>query len=654
MAVALAWGGVAAGVGVLAALSLGRGPGSTRDLVILALSAGGVLALAFRSASNTTVARQTSLPAVIWEGLTERPWRGVAFTGAFVLLASVLRRLPHMAPSDDFTAVTATWVIAFLFYVLAVAPPRPRPRHDWSIWWEVNRTNVFMLVAIVGTALVLRTWGLERAPATLAGDEATFAQETLRVLRGELRNPFMTGWLSQPTMTFFYTALSVRLFGVSAVSLRLPWALVGTLSVLVTFWLVSRLKGGYLGMVTAALLATYHLHVHYSRLNLNNIADPLFMGLALLWLMRALDRRSPLDWVLAGAAAAGALYGYTGGRLVMVVALLVLLYHWAGRGQRFWAEQRVGLLSAVGSFIIVAAPMLQFAYRFPDEFNGRINQVGIFQSGWLAQEMAARGQGALPILWNQFQRTLLGFLIYPDRSPFYGLPRPLLDPLFGVLFVAGLLYAMFRLVVPPTDRRLFPFVAWWWAGVIFGGVLTQGPPSSQRLVTLSVPVTFFIALALWRLALLVRRFRDDVPALPILLAGVLLFGLVNVRLYFFQYVPSAQYGGPVAKLAMHVAPVLRPLVSAHRVYVVGAPWFFSTFPTFSLLVPGARATDIVDPITAPPEGLVPEGEGAVFLFAPERAAELELVRRAYPRGRVYEVHVPPRGELAGLVYIIPP
>ncbi|MDQ7028493.1 MAG: glycosyltransferase family 39 protein [Ardenticatenia bacterium] len=546
VAAALAWTAVAAGVGVLAAFSLGRSPEDTGALLALALMAGAMLVLAVWEAKNRSGAHRPPLVTVIWQGIVEQPWRGVAFVGAFSLLASVMRRLPHMPPSADFTAVTVTWLVAFLFYVVAVAPPRPRPRHDWSIWWEVNRANVLMLTAIVGVALWLRAWGLDRAPAALAGDEATFAREALRVLRGELRNPFMTGWLSQPTMTFFYTALSVRVFGFSVMSVRLPWAIVGTLSVLVTFWLVSRLKGGYVGMVTAALLATYHLHVHYSRLNLNNIADPFFMGLTLLWLMRALDRRSPLDWVLAGAAAGGALYGYTGGRLVPVVALVVLLYYWAGRGRRFWAEQRVGLLSAVGAFLIVAAPMLQFAYRFPDEFNGRINQVGIVQNGWLAQEMEARGQGALPILWDQFQRTVLGFLLYPDRAPFYSLPHPLLDPFFGTLFFAGLLYAMVRLVISPTDRRLFPFVAWWWGGVIFGGVLTQGPPSSQRLVTLSVPVTFFIALALWRMTFLLRRLWGGLPALPVLVAGVLLFALINVRLYFFEYIPSATYGGPVA------------------------------------------------------------------------------------------------------------
>ncbi len=651
---AVVWLGAAVVLVSLAVYSFARRPQAVWDGLVLVLGAVGCFAVAFSVAREGPAARWPSLLAVAWEGIAERPWRGIAFLAAVTLLAYALHRLPQMAPRDDYTPVVVAWGLAFLFYVLAVAPPRPRPRQDWSIWWEVNRLNVLVLAAIVGVALLLRTWGLERAPATLSGDEATFGREVMRVLRGELRNPFATGWLSQPTMGFFYVALFVRWLGPSVVALRLPWALVGTVTVLATFWLVSRLKGVRLGMVTAALLATYHLHVHYSRLHLNNVADPLVTALALLLLMRALDRRSPLDWVLTGAATAAGLYVYTGGRLLILLVAAVVAYTWAGKGRRFWGEYRTGLLVALGGFLVVAAPMLQFALRFPDEFNGRINQVGIIQSGWLSREVALRGQSVWAVLWDQFQRAALAFLVYPDRSAFYGLSGPLLDPLFGSLFAVGLLYATFRLLSPNADRRLFPMVAWWWGGVIFGGMLTESPPSSHRLVTLSVPVCFFVALALWRLALLAQRALEIVPGEIVLATGVVVFGVMSVRMYFWQYIPSGVYGGPVAQLATQVAPTLRPLTATHRFYVVAAPWFYWEFPTFPFLVPGARAINLVEPFREPPVGLVPEGQGAVFILVPERAQELALIRRAYPNGQIKEVRLPPHGTVAAILYVVPP
>jgi len=648
------WLGVAVVLAGLAISSFVRRPQAVWDGLVLALGAVAFFALAFSAAEERPVARWPSLLAVAWDGIAERPWRGVALLAAMSLLASALHRLPQMSAQDDYTSVVLTWGLAFFFYTLAVAPPRPRPRHDWSIWWEVNRWNVLVLATIVGLAFLLRTWGLDRAPATLSGDEAAFGREVMRVLRGELRNPFTTGWLSQPTMGFFYVALFVRWLGLSVTALRLPWAILGTASVLVTFWLVSRLKGVRLGMVTAALLATYHLHVHYSRLHLNNIADPFVTALALLLLTRALDRHSPLDWVLVGASTAAGLYVYTGGRLVILIVAAVMVYAWVGKGRRFWTEYRTGLLTAVGSFLIVAAPMLQFALRFPDEFNGRINQVGIIQSGWLSREVVVRGQSAWGILWDQFQRAALAFLFYPDRSPFYGLPGPLLDPLFGTLFVVGLLYATLRLLPPNADRRLFPMVAWWWGGVIFGGMLTESPPSSHRLVTLSVPTCFFVALALWRLALLAQRALYAVRSEAVLATGVVLFGLLSVRTYFWDYIPSAVYGGPVARLATQVAPVLRPLSATHNVYVVAAPWFYWEFPTFTFLVPDAQAVNLVEPIQEPPVGLVPEGRGAVFILVPARADELTLIRQAYPAGYVEEIRLPPDGDVAAILYVVPP
>ena len=69
-----------------------------------------------------------------------------------------------------------------------------------------------------------------------------------------------------PTLSFYFNAPSIALFGNTIFALRFPWTLVGAATILVTFLLVSRLKGPGLGLLTAALLTTYHFHIHFSRL----------------------------------------------------------------------------------------------------------------------------------------------------------------------------------------------------------------------------------------------------------------------------------------------------------------------------------------------------------------------------------------------------
>ena len=90
------------------------------------------------------------------------------------------------------------------------------------------------------------------------------------------------------------------------------------------------------------------------------------------------------------------------------------------------------------SSLCVGAPMLQYAVRFPQDVHGRVNQVGIFQSGWLAGEITRTGSSAGAILFDQLRRAVLAFNYSPDRTNAYGLDGPLLDPVFGTLFLVGL------------------------------------------------------------------------------------------------------------------------------------------------------------------------------------------------------------------------
>lgn len=608
-----------------------------------------------------------SLFHVVWRTVTQHPWRGISMLAALLSLLYLLRRLPTMPPDATYTTLVWTWIFAFLLYGLAVAPPRPRARQDWSIWWEINRTKVFAIGVVMLVAIALRIWRIGSIPYVLGGDEASQGLEAMRVLRGQIRNPFATGWLSVPTMSFYYNSLTLRFLGQTMTALRLPWAFVGIASVLVSFWVVTRLKGVHLGLTTAALLATYHYHIHFSRLGSNQIADPFFVGLALLLLYRAIDRHSPLDWALLGGTAGLSLYFYVGARFTPLLIAAILIYLLLCDQPRFWHEYRLGILVAIGAFFMVAAPMLQYALRFPDVFNARLNQVGIIQSGWLAREVGIRGESAIAILFDQFRRAALAFNYYPDRTVWYGLKEPLLDPVFGGLFLVGLGYGTVRALFVRPDRRLVPFVFWWWGGMLTGGMLTESPPSSQRLVTLTVPVCFFIALALWRIIRLVDEALDlplsgnpvkgVSPASPYVLASaaVIVFAGISVGTYFWEYTPKRLYGGMHAELATEAAPLLAELGPSHRIYFVGAPWMYWEFATLPYLVPAAEAEDILEPIEAPPpRDMIPPGRGAVFVFHRERAQELTFVRQAYPSGTAEEIRLSADGELLAILYIVPP
>jgi predicted membrane-bound mannosyltransferase len=165
-----------------------------------------------------------------------------------------------------------------------------------------------LVVAITAASLLLRTALLGQIPFTVSGDEAAQGLEAIRVLKGELANPFATAWRGVPTMSLQLTALSIRLFGQTGLALRVPWALIGAATIPLVYWLVSHWFGKATGLVAAALLAVYQYPIHYSRLGSNQIADA-FLAVLDLASVYALARQAACLIAAADSVRLGAVNG---------------------------------------------------------------------------------------------------------------------------------------------------------------------------------------------------------------------------------------------------------------------------------------------------------------------------------------------------------
>ncbi len=572
-----------------------------------------------------------------------KPWRIMAVVLSLILTAVALFLLGQDPPLPDYNWVVWLWLAAMLFYLAAVALPRGTilPASQ-PAWWH-DRGVVWTLVAILVVAFVLRIWRVGEIPPTLSGDEGSQGLEAIRVIEGDIRNPFTTGWLGVPTMSFYFNALSILPLGNTMFALRLPWVLVGTATVFIMFLLITRLGGVTLGLMTAAFLAMYDYHIHYSRLGSNQVADALFVALALLFFYRGFDRHSPLDWALSGVIIGIGQYFYAGARFTAIVIMALIIFFTLRDRVRFWRAHGAGVLILAGAALIVSAPMIQYAFRFPDDYNARINMVGIIQSGWLEREQSVRHQGPLPILFDQFQRAALAFHYYPDRTFWYGSPRPLFGAGAAVLFTLGFGYSVLQL----HNRRLFPLVAWWGGAMIMGGMLTESPPSSQRLITMAAPAVFFVVYAVLNIGHIflqgAARPRWAPLMKPYLAVVVVTLGVFSIHWYFVQYTPLRVYGNPNAVVATSLGKFAsEELGPDWQIFFFGPPRMYIGFGSIPYLAPDVPGQDIHEPITEPPDWNLAELDRHVlFVFLPERLNELELVKQAFPGGELREVPPPP-------------
>ncbi|MBU6333811.1 MAG: hypothetical protein KGS47_05350 [Chloroflexi bacterium] len=111
--------------------------------------------------------------------------------------------------------VLAAWGAIIGAYAAATTP------WQWPRWRRPRR-SLWIIAGIGLLAAVARDWQAGALPATLAGDETRFGRETRAVLSGGISDPFATGWLSVPTMTFFFNAPSVAWVSDPVLGLRLP------------------------------------------------------------------------------------------------------------------------------------------------------------------------------------------------------------------------------------------------------------------------------------------------------------------------------------------------------------------------------------------------------------------------------------------------
>jgi 4-amino-4-deoxy-L-arabinose transferase-like glycosyltransferase len=480
-----------------------------------------------------------------------------------------------------------------------------------------RRGEVLALFAIVAVAAALRLVGLEDRPGHLNGDEASFGIEAQRILGGELHYPFGLMWGSTATLSGYVFALSYDAANRSVAGLRFPGALAGTLAVAALYLLARGLSTRRVALGAAALLATLPLHVHYSRIAIGVSWDSLTFttaAAAVWWGLRSSGPATPL-LLLAGLVAGFGQYAYTGSRLLPALLLGVLAAH-AVLDRRRLAGKGTGIAALTLLWLVVAAPFYLHGFRYPDDFNARLHQVGIVPSGWLQSEAAAREVGEGTILAEQAREAVLGFFVRDDRTETWGARTPLVPPLVGVGLALGLLLSLRRWRRPETAL----IHGWFWSIVILAGALTADPPTSNRLVSV-MPLVCLIAALGWD-EIAARLGRGDPRRTRAWALAAIGAAVAANLLAVAQRREEIPYGGRNARTATFVGRELARRPTSTTLVFLGAPAVYAGISPIPFLAPAHPRHDVLTAATSLPADL-PAGDLWVVAI-PARAGELDV------------------------------
>jgi 4-amino-4-deoxy-L-arabinose transferase-like glycosyltransferase len=253
-----------------------------------------------------------------------------------------------------------------------------------------------LLAAII---LVPRYYLWGTVPAGMHGDEGGFASLGAQMFSAPL--PLWSfGPQSLPNAHLWLYGAGLHVLGYSLWSARFVTSLFGVLQALAVVD-IARRTAGMAAAVTAALVTTIPLQLHFDRLAMCNVMTTATWALAL-WCVVRFPRH------FGAAAAAGMLlalgwYGYQGSRiapLIAAVALLPLLL-------RATTRRSTLRLTAAGliGFAVVIAPLALGFYQQPQALFGRARDTAWLQlpgAGWpmLTAHLRATGSALLGLRYD--------------------------------------------------------------------------------------------------------------------------------------------------------------------------------------------------------------------------------------------------------------
>lgn len=186
------------------------------------------------------------------------------------------------------------------------AAPRTRERARAEARAITMPWHRLTLGAILLLATLLNGWQLDRL-----GYSNTYYAAAVRSMMLNWHNFFFNSFdpggfvtIDKPPLGFWFQVASAKLFGYNGVSLLLPAALAGVLSVWVLYGLVARQFGRSAGLIAALVLAVTPVAVAASRSNIIDSILVLFLLLAAWALLRALET-GKLHWLLLSATLVG-------------------------------------------------------------------------------------------------------------------------------------------------------------------------------------------------------------------------------------------------------------------------------------------------------------------------------------------------------------
>lgn len=370
------------------------------------------------------------------------------------------------------------WLWSILICFAALYPTQKNINFYFTHTW-------IALIVLLVIAFFLRIFELKSFPIGFHPDENDFVDFALRHVfnpdnMGVTINPLRTGNDSQPIIYHYILRLSVALFGFSTAGARISSVIAGTMAIAGGFLMVNEMAGRRMAWLTAILMTTYHYHIHFSRLALNNIWTTLLLPLTLGLFLVSWRKSWEIGMLLTGICLGASAYFYMGGYIVIFLMPILIWQSWKKTGDRTGWTISIGKMLILA--LVIAAPLIAFALLYPQHFLDRAHTI----YGWYPEIVKANSASYWDYLIYQTIHSFGAYNFYADVTGFYAADAPLLIGASSILFPIGVILAIYK-------KQYFPMI-WVFIVTILGGVMSAGTPSSSHFIGVIPAICWLVAI----------------------------------------------------------------------------------------------------------------------------------------------------------------
>lgn len=384
----------------------------------------------------------------------------------------------------------------------------------------MNHTKKFIFIfsLIIVLAVILRMVGLDRFPPSLYTDEVNqgYNAYSLLLTGKDEHGVFLPVSLRsfgdwKPPMPTYLMIPFIYLFGLNEISVRLPSAILGTGSVILSFFLVKKIFSklhpkNRLALLTMFLITISPWHILQSRAAMLVIVSLFFLQLAVYLFLLALEKPKFLIWSFISFSLT--IYAYYGMRVITPLIVIFLLFNFRNK----IIEHKGYLITSLLILSILMLPLITAFWKNPDVVFGRARTVSVFyDQGVKLRQWELFAQDGVNYstflsrffhnnLYMYFRNIINRFLshfdgrflfLIGDQSPPFQIPKMgILYLVDGVFIILGLIFLFLNY---PQGKELLLV---WLIISIIPASLTFMTPSSNRTFNMVFPLLLLVTIGM--------------------------------------------------------------------------------------------------------------------------------------------------------------